>query len=456
MSTHRLLIKGACVITLDPEVGDFPKADVMVEDDRIAAVAPELDVTDADVIDGTYRVVIPGFVDAHRHTWQTTMRNLNSDMTFFEYFTELLPAIGIIHRPEDMYAGTLLGAIEALDAGVTTLVDFGININTPEHSDAIVEALLETRMRGFYGHGVPSDLSWWQDSDRDHPRDAERVKSRWFSSDDALVRFAIALRGPERVTPRANKADFAFARELGARIILHVDAPGAIEGMAGYLGDDSVYTHCCRSTDRDFELIKESGGYVNVTPECEMGLHNEPITGKALAHGLRPSLGVDGAGTISADMFVQMRMALQQERMRILHESWEAEGRSPYRFPVNTRDALEWATIEGARAMGIDHLTGTLTPGKQADIVIIRADSPQMTPMNHPVAAVVQTATARDVDTVLVAGRALKRDGQLVGVDVDRVRRLVIETRDHLFAAGGVPPSSALMPTSWPVPGAAQ
>lgn len=451
MTAHRMLIRGGCVITLDPAVGDFPSGDVLIEDDKIVAVAPRLEVTDAEVLDATYRLVFPGFVDAHRHTWQTTMRNLNSDMTFFEYFTELLPAIGVIHRPEDMYAGTLLGALEALDAGVTTLVDFGININTPEHSDAIVTALLETGMRGFYGHGLPSDLKWWRDSDEDHPADAKRVREQWFSAEDGLVRFAMALRGPERVTPRANRHDFEFARELGARIILHVDAPGAIESMADYLGPDSVYTHCCRSTDRDFQLIKDSGGYVNVTPECEMGLHNEPITGKALSFGLTPSLGVDGAGTISADMFVQMRMALQQERMRILHESWQAEGKSPYRFPVNTRDALEWATIEGARAMGIDGVTGTLTPGKQADVVLMRADSLQMTPMNHPVAAIVQTASARDVETVLVAGKTLKKDGKLVGVDVDRVRRLVLDTRDHLYATGGVPPASALMP-AWPRP----
>jgi cytosine/adenosine deaminase-related metal-dependent hydrolase len=232
LSPSRILIRNACVVTLDPGIGDFARADVLVEGDKIAAVGPDLEVGEAEVWDGTYRIVLPGFVDAHRHTWQTTMRNLNSDMTFVEYFTRLLPAIGFIHRPEDMYAGTLVGALEALDAGVTTLVDYGININTPEHSDAVVEALLEAGVRGFFAHGVPSDLSWWRDSDKRHPSDAERVRARWFPSDGGLLRFAMALRGPERVTPETNRADFDFARSLGAPITLHVDAAVASRACA--------------------------------------------------------------------------------------------------------------------------------------------------------------------------------------------------------------------------------
>jgi cytosine/adenosine deaminase-related metal-dependent hydrolase len=220
--------------------------------------------------------------------------------------------------------------------------------------------------------------------------------------------------------------------------------------MRDYLGSDTVYVHCTRSTPLEFELIASSGGKINVTPECEMGLHNEPATGKVLAAGMRPSLGVDGAGTISGDMFVQMRMALQQERMRILHEG-HATGEPVFTFPVATRDALEWATIEGARHFGLDGITGTITPGKQADLVVLNADALHLTPMNHPVAAIVQSASARDVEAVLVAGQVKKQHGKLVGVDVLRARRLITETRDHLYEAGGTPPESAIMP-SWPLP----
>jgi 5-methylthioadenosine/S-adenosylhomocysteine deaminase len=435
------LIKGACIISLDPKVGDFARGDILIEGSKIVAVGPDLaHPEDAKIVDGTDRIAIPGFVDGHRHSWQTTIRNMNSDMTFPEYVTTLNPRYGPLHRPEHKYAGVLVGALEALDAGVTTIVEFGISVECPEDSDAMVEALMEAGVRGLYCHGIPSDWQkWWVNSDLRHPADdAKRVKSKYFSSSDSLLGFGMALRGPERTTPEANRDDFALARELASPITLHVDAPGAIESMRDYLGPDSVYVHCCRCTQLDLELIRDSGGHVNITVECEMGLHNAPVTQKILDMGLKPSLGVDGGGTISGDMFIPMRMTLQEARMRYLADGWEHND-PIWKFPVNTRDALTWGTLEGARQFGLADKIGSLSPGKQADIVLIRHDSLHMSPMNHPVAAVVQSASARDVDAVLIAGEFKKRDGKLVGVDVARIRRLIYEARDHLYEQGGKP-----------------
>jgi 5-methylthioadenosine/S-adenosylhomocysteine deaminase len=230
---------------------------------------------------------------------------------------------------------------------------------------------------------------------------------------------------------------------VAAPITLHIDAPGAIESMKDYLGPDTVYVHCCRSTDLDLELIRDSGGHINVTAECEMGLHNAPVTQKVLALGMRPSIGIDGGGTSSSDLFAAMRITLHEVRMRYLADSWE-QGAPLMAFPINTRDALEWATIEGARQFGLDGRVGSLTPGKQADIVLIRFDGLHLSPMNHPVAAVVQSASVRDIDTVLIAGKIRKRHGVMVDADLARARRLLYDARDYLFERAGTPDFCAL------------
>jgi cytosine/adenosine deaminase-related metal-dependent hydrolase len=436
----RTIIRDACVITMDPVIGDFPNADILIEGDRIAAVAPAIQVDDAQIIDGSNAIAIPGLVDAHRHSWQTTIRHMNSDMVFMEYVTDLNVRFGKVHKPEHKYAGVLVSALEALNAGVTTIIEYALSVEGPDCSDAMIAGLKEAGVRGLYCHGVPSDwVKWWTNSDIPHAaEDARRVRARHFTSDDALLGFGMALRGPEFTTPETNRRDFALARDLDARITLHIEAPGAIESMRDYLGPDTCYVHCCRSTDLDLELIRDSGGHINVTPECEMGMHNAPVTKKLLDAGMLPSLGVSGAGTISGDMFIPMRMAYQEVRMRFLEEGWRAGGHL-WNSPVTTRDALAWGTIEGARQFGLEDRIGTLTPGKQADIALLRHDSLHMSPMNHPVAAVVLSAGPADVDTVFVAGKIKKRHGKLVGVDVDRIRRLIYETREYLFEQAGRP-----------------
>jgi cytosine/adenosine deaminase-related metal-dependent hydrolase len=215
--------------------------------------------------------------------------------------------------------------------------------------------------------------------------------------------------------------------------------------MRDYLGPDTSYVHCCRSTDLDLKLIRDSGGGVNVTVECEMGLHNAPVTKRLIELGMKPSLGVDGGGTISGDLFMQMRMTIQELRMRLLEEGWKG-GKPPWEFPVSTRDALEWGTMEGARQFGLADRIGSLTVGKEADIILIRHDGLHMSPMNNPVAAVVQTAGPRDVDTVLIAGKIKKRHGKLVGVDIARARRLIYEARDYVYARAGAPEFVSVIP----------
>jgi cytosine/adenosine deaminase-related metal-dependent hydrolase len=440
MTSERKLITNACVITLDPQLGDFPCADILVEGDKIAAVGPHLDAPDAERIDGTGMIAVPGFVDGHRHTWQTILRHMNADMTFWEYYANELGRYGPLHKPEHRYAGVLAGALESLDAGTTTLVEYALCVEEPEDADSAVEALREAGIRGFYCHGVGADWKkWLNNSDLPHPaEEARRVRAKYFASNDGLLRFGMALRGPQFTTPAVNRRDFDLARDLGARITMHLIGPG-LQAMRDYVGPDTCYVHGTLCTDLELELIRDSGGHVNVATEGEMNKHFGPMTKRLLDKGMRPSLSVDGGGTSSNDMFMAMRLTIQEVRMRYLEEHWQKFGKPLDHLSVTCRDALEWGTIEGARAFGMEDLIGTLTPGKQADIVLVRHDSLHLSPVNHPIASLVQAAGARDVDTVLVAGQVKKRDGKLVGVDLERVRRKLYEARDELFAQGGTP-----------------
>lgn len=446
MNTSRKLITNACILSLDEGVGDLISGDILIEGERIAAIGPNLKADDAEVIDASTMIAVPGFVDGHRHSWQSTLRGVISDMGFMEYITTVNMKYGPLHTPEDKYIGVLATCVTALDAGVTSLVEFSIATEGPEDADATVGAMKESGIRGFYCHGTPSDWgTWYNGSDLRHPaEEARRVRATHFASDDALIRFGMALRGPEFVSAGANRDDFQLARELGARITLHVDGPGHLTGMRDYMGPDTCYVHCSRCDDLDLELIRDTGGHINITAECEMGFHNAPITKKILEMGMKPSLGVDGGGVNSPDMFMQMRFALQELRMRYFEESWRTKNEPLWMLPFTSKDALGWGTLEGARQFGMEDQIGSLTPGKRADIVLIRHDSVHMSPTNNPVALVVDTASARDVDTVIVNGTIKKRHGKLLDVDMERIRKSLYEARDRIFAKGGIPRGSEL------------
>ncbi len=441
MNNRRVLIKGGTVISMNPQIGDLPKGDVLFEGGKIAEVAPDVKAPDAEVIDATDKIVMPGLVDAHRHVWQAAIKGVAPDTDLNDYFMGVLAAFAPAYEPEDVYAGELLGALEALDAGVTTLVDWSHIQNSPEHTDEAIRALHEAGGRAVFAYGFANmGPEWFYESTIDHPSDARRVRSEHFSSDDGLVTMAMALRGPELSDMKVTERDWALARELGLRVTVHVGNGAfgvpyrAIEKLyeAGLMDPGTQYAHNTSLTDEALKLVKESGGTTVVTPAVEMQMgFGIPATERLLRAGLRPGLGIDVVTSTGSDLFTQMRAALQAQRVLALTGD---EG-SP---AATTRDVLGFATIEGARSVSLDAKTGSLTPGKEADVVLLRADALGLTPLNDPVGAVVLAAHPGLVDSVFVAGRALKRDGTLVGVDLERVRRLAAESRDRLFEKAGV------------------
>ncbi|MGW4027838.1 amidohydrolase family protein [Streptomyces sp. NPDC004838] len=453
----RTLIRNADIISVDPAIGNLRDADLLIEGTSIAAVGRDLPADGAEVVDGRGTIVMPGMVDTHRHLWQTVLRNIAADWTLSQYFAGVRVQLGGHFRAEDVYAGNLAGAYEALNAGVTTVLDWSHNMNTPEHADAAVEALKETHGRFVMCYGNSND-EWLPVSNKPtNAADARRVRSQHFSSDDQLVRMGLALRGPQYATEDITRDDWALARELGVLISVHVgdgawgrNRPVAWLAENGLLGPDVVCAHCNSLADDEFQIMADSGCSAAMTPEIEMQMgHGWPATGRLLKVGMAPTLGMDIATCNSGHLFQVMRTVLLVERA-FAHAEADRRGETlEERLPVNTNDAIEFATINGAKALGLDHRIGSLTPGKDADIVLIRADGIEMAPMNNASGAVVLAGHPGLVDSVWVAGRRVKSGGKLVGVDESKVVQLVDRSRDFVLAQAGVEPGGRFHPSRY-------
>jgi len=445
------LLKGGYILTLDPTMGDLPNADVLIEGDLIKAVGPNLTAgVNANVIDARQCIVMPGFVDTHRHTWQTPVRGVLPSCTLDEYFSGMLDNIGLQYRAEDVYIANLMGALEALNAGITTLLDWSHVNNTPEHADAAIAGLAESGIRAIYAHGVPvSAADWWSYSAREHPEDIRRIRKQYFQSDDQLLTLALAARAPGNTTPEVAIHDWTLARDLGIRISVHVGM--RLTGVhvhhvktlheLGLMGPDTTYIHCTDSTDEELDLIARSGGSASVAPFVEMLMgHGVPPTGRLVARGVRPSLSIDVVSSVPGEMFTQMRTALVQERILAFTETPD----TAFSPTLTHRDVLEFATIDGARACALDSKIGTITPGKQADVVLVRTDHVNVAPVVDPVGTVVISADTSNIDTVFVAGRVVKHNGQLVRVDLPRLLQRLNGARDHLLSNAGIIPKWVL------------
>jgi 5-methylthioadenosine/S-adenosylhomocysteine deaminase len=436
--THRRLIKNGTVVSLDPQVGDFPHADVLIEDDRIAAVGPDLGYVDAEIIDATGHVVMPGLIDTHRHTWQAFLRGIAADWTLGQYMTGLHLGLSGFFTADDTYAGNFVGAVEALDSGITTLLDWSHNVNVPEQSDAAVTALQDAGIRAVFAHGGGADM-YQVPSVVPHDQDIRRVRDQYFASDEgSLVTMAMALRGPQFATVDITEDDLALARELGLAVTMHAgDGEWGRSGPVrrlharGLLGPDITYVHCNTLGDDELQLIADSGGMASIAPDIEMQMgHGWPATGRLMAVGIRPSLSIDTCVSNGGHMFGTMRVALATQRA--IDNSEPGASDRPA-VSLTSQDVLSFATVDGARVCGLAERVGSLTPGKQADILLVRGDTLTLAPLNNPIGQIVYAAHPGLVETILVAGTVVKRGGTLVGDLGKRACRLATEHRDALF-----------------------
>jgi cytosine/adenosine deaminase-related metal-dependent hydrolase len=440
--TKRTHIRGGHVLTVDPTLGDLPKGDILVEDDKIVAVQPDISA-DAEVIDAAGFIVIPGFVDTHRHTWEAAIRNVAPNATLDTYFVDILDTFAPHYRAEDVYNSNLAGALECLNAGITTLVDWSHINNTPEHPDAAIQALREVGIRSVYAYGSANTslADYWFDSKICVPvEDVRRVRDTYFSSDNGLLTMALATRGPGFCTDDVVRAEWGLARELGIPVTLHAGM-GRLAGRfgmvkqlhdLGLLHAGDTFIHCCYFSDEEWQMVADSGGTISIAPQVELQMgHGWPPVLKAMQYGLRPSLSIDVVTTVPGDMFTQIRAAFGAERARVNAVYWESNEPAPDEM-LTARQMLEMVTRNGAHVAGIEARTGSLAPGKQADIVLIDARALNVAPIHDATAAVTLGADVSNVDTVLVAGDVRKRGGKLLA-DVDKARQLVQSSRDYLI-----------------------
>ncbi|MDV9170732.1 amidohydrolase family protein [Streptomyces sp. W16] len=413
----RTLIRGATILSMDPDVGDLDRGDLLVEGSLISAVGPRLEVADVDEeIDGTGCVVVPGFVDTHRHMWEALLRGCAPHHTIDDYFGHFLCGTARNVSPRDVRLGTLLSARAALAAGVTTVQDISNIQDSPEHTDAAVEALRESGLRAVFGYGK-SFVRMMSEGSR-LPDDVRRVRSRLLSDDEALVTLALVT---ESGDDNAECHNHALARELGVRTARHVSADYPVTRLAklGALLPGTTFIHGSGLDEQELRVIADSGGGLSIAPAVELMMgHGYPPLAPAAEAGLRISLSVDVEITAPCDMFTQMRAAYQAAR----HGQSSAGGTRS----VTVRQILRYATLSGAQTLGLGDRVGSLTPGKQADLVVLRADRPDVAPVLDPYSTVVLQMDRSHVDTVLVAGRPVKRSG----VDLSDSADLLTEARE--------------------------
>lgn len=423
----RTLIRAATVITMDAQ-GVLPRADILVSDDRITEIAASISADDAQAVDASGCIVIPGLINAHMHTWQTALRGVAANWTLPEYFQKMHAGLATVFTPEDLHIATLVGALNQLNCGTTTLADWCHNNRTPAHNDAAVAGLLQSGIRAAFFHGTPKpdprpgETPFWEVP---HPRaEVERLLQRHQGAE--LLSIHAAVLGPHYSTLEVALHDFRMARELGVIASLHqgggpARTPGGWQVLEaeGLLGPHVNIVHGHALDDDQLKRFCELGMSFSAAAESEMSQgHGHPLTGRLRAFGRAPSLGVDLESVMSGDMLTQARIALGMQRSldNVAHRA--AQGGIPATTTIPAIEALSWVTVEGARMLGQFHRIGTLAAGKQADLVLVRADALNMRPLHDPVAAVVFQASLANIDSVMVGGRWKKRDGRLLGVDL--------------------------------------
>ncbi|TMR40628.1 amidohydrolase family protein [Actinomadura geliboluensis] len=447
--TARLLLRGARLVTMDPAIGVVPRGDVLIQDGTITAVGPELDVTDAEVLDVTGHVVAPGMVDTHRHTWQTQARAICADWSLADYFYGIRLAVSPAYTAADVHLGNKLGALEALNAGVTTILDFSHCNNTPEHSDAAVTGLLDSGVRARFCYGFFESSPFAPPHFADHTervRDFERIAATYFSG-AGRVTLGVALNELGLVPFSHTRTEIEVARAHGALVATHMacvwQMPSGFDEIAdaGLLGPDMVHIHCNTLRDDQWRRLADAGSKVSISVETEtnMGM-GRPVFQKCAEFGVKPTLSCDVVSLNSGDVITQARFGLAFKRWAET-EHLNLAGKDVEKVTATALDALEWATANGAEACGLGDQVGTIAVGKKADLMVVGGSGVSQHPIVDGPGTLIYQTTPSDVRHVLVDGELVKRDGVLVGHDLPKLLAEADESAarvlERVRAAGG-------------------
>ncbi|MFJ4630045.1 amidohydrolase family protein [Streptomyces sp. NPDC088847] len=436
--SRRILFTGATIVTMDPELGTV-HGDLLVEGDTIAAIGPNLTADGGVVVDASGTLLAPGLVDTHRHAWEAQLRRIMPDVDDLGgYVMTTLAGYATVYRPEDMYIGTRLAALTALDSGITTMLDFSHNSRTREHSEAAIEALRDTGIRGVHASMGPHFGDW----DHQWPADLTRLKDRYFSSIDQLLTLRLATLATDEIAGPAlaygpelarTAADLAVGVSVDA--VLGASGSRAVLSWAeqGILGPDVTLIHSTGLSTEAWKAMGESGTTVALAPtsDAQIGLETAiPAVDEALAVGIRPGLSIDVEVALASDLFTQMRALLAIQRMRAVNAAYGTGG-EPSR--ITAYDVLDFATLQGARTNGLGDVTGSLTVGKNADLLVVQAEDINNMPLNDPIGTLVSGSDARNITAVFVDGQPRKWDGQVLDVNLPQLRAEVGASRDHVL-----------------------
>ncbi len=439
--SESIVLRGGTVLTMNDAHEVLHGADVLIQDDKIAAVGPNLEVPEGTTeIDASDGIVMPGMIDTHRHMWQTALRGYGADWTLAQYFVFFYLEYGKIFRPQDIAAGNTLSAIESLDAGVTTTVDWSHGLQTVDHADAAVDALEAVPGRFVLAYGNIQQGPWEWSTSADFRSFVER---RFGSKSDMLgFQMAFDVTGDPKFP---EQEAFKVARELDVPVTTHAGVWGATndDGIRlmhehGFMGPNNIYVHAATLTEDSYHRIAATGGSVSVSTESEQSAgQGYPPTWQLRKHDIPVSLSMDTSVWWSGDIFCAMRSTLGADRSRE-HLEAHAKNETVTNHHLRAEQVVDWATRGGSRALGMDAMIGSLEPGKKADIVLVKNDdSPVMFPVLHTYGHVAFQAQRSDVHTVIVDGKIVKRDGKLVGIDLGRARQLIDETVDYAMSTLG-------------------
>jgi cytosine/adenosine deaminase-related metal-dependent hydrolase len=450
--SERKLIRDGWIVSMDAEVGDLRRGSVLVEGSRIAQVADHIDAPDdCEVIEAEGMIVHPGFVDTHKHLWQTALRGVVGDRTLVGYFSDVRRDYLSRYRAEDARLGTLVGALELIAGGTTSVLDHSHGVVSPDHSDALADGELASGIRGVWAYGYcPVEVEGQQAfaSHAERVKDAYRLKETLFSSTgSSLLRMGVAATEQNLLPLELTENEIRSALDMDMVWTSHTHCgPGNAPITRGFhtlvakglVDHRAVLSHCNEFRVDDFDVVRDLGAHFASSPDSEiaLGIAQPTPYRDALLANVQPSLGTDCVTCMSGDMYANMRVALMFARHQ-LNNGPGSNYETIVEQRVSTRDVFRWATLEGARALGLDSDIGTLTPGKLADIVLVDTRALNLAPVLDPVADLVLHGHAGNVDTVLINGKVRKRAGKLLDVDLVSLLAQLDASRDYLLATTG-------------------
>jgi cytosine/adenosine deaminase-related metal-dependent hydrolase len=449
----KTLIKNVTIVSCNENWKIHDKMDILIADDRIEKIGRFINPNSYKVIDGDGMICLPGFVDAHRHNFQALIRQTGVDWNHAQYFEGVKKIMGKCFSPELTYISSYAGALECLNAGITTVYDWFHNNNSPEHADAEIQGLKDAGIRAVFGFSSDWEGEIPVSAKPMDYADMKRLAKNFFQTKDQLLTLSLASRGPQFVVMDNVIEEIKLAKDLDVFVSMHVgdgawgkSFPVKRLHDLGLIDEQFLFVHCNTLHNEEWDIISNAGAHYVFCPEVELNMgHGFPVAHEMMRRGVNPALGIDVVTSVPGDMFGAMRAALVGVRSK-MNDRALREGKEVDPLPILASDVLKFATINGAKACQLDQICGNIEEGKKADLILINTNSLNLLPYNNPISAVVEAAHVGNIDTVFVDGKIVKRQFKMKNCDMRSVKKMVDDARNHLFSIAGVPTDGSWKP----------